>query len=341
LRGISALEPAVATLMKLAGPMDTDASSSSSRVMHAVALYESGDDLRQRVLPYLRDGLAKGEITVAVVSECAAAHLREGLGADHREVQWELPGVSYHSIGPLFDGLRRYLADQREAGNTVRLLAENDTTGNAARTASYLRFEAASNDVLGAYGFPWICLYDRRRYPDHVLEHVRKVHPYLLGHGGRTAASSAFVPPTSYLQAHPGPLSAVPPHPALDIWLTATTQLVAVRRTAVETARSFGMTPEDGDDFELATAEVLTNAVRHGEQPCRVRLWTTPGHVVLRVDDQGPGDDIPTKGFRPPNPAHGHLGGMGIWMMRQLADAVQIETGAAGTAVELQFPRRA
>jgi hypothetical protein len=32
---------------------------------------------------------------------------------------------------------------------------------------------------------------------------------------------------------------------------------------------------------------------------------------------------------------------MGIWMMRQLADAVQIETGAAGTAVELQFPRRA
>jgi anti-sigma regulatory factor (Ser/Thr protein kinase) len=306
---------------------------------HAVALYESADDLRQRALPFLRSGLAEGDVTIAVVSAETASHLRDGLGAEHRDVLWDLPGVTYHSLGPTFAGLRSFLGEQAEAGNTVRLLAENPTESDESRTAAYLRLEAASNDVMGAFGFPWACLYDTHRYPAPVLEQVTQVHPYLLGLEGGTVGSEAYLPPDTYLGAHPGPLSPVPPNPPLDVWLTAAEQLAKTRRTAAETAAWLGLPPEDQFDFELATAEVLTNAIRHGEQPCRVRTWATPTHVVLRVDDQGPGDDIATKGFRPPDPTQGHLGGMGIWMIRQLADAVHVETGSAGTAVEIQFPR--
>lgn len=306
---------------------------------HAAALFGSGDDLRRRVVPFVRDGLAAGETVVAVVSEGAAAHLRDGLGSDRRDVQWQLPGVGYGSLGPMFDGMRRYLAGQYEAGNRVRLIAENDRPASTARTAAYLRFEAASNQVLGAFGFPWVCLYDRRRYPAHILERVREVHPLLVGPDGSSTPSDAYLPSDTYLRTHPGPLSAVPPHPPVDFWVTAVSQFGAARRAVARAASGFGLSEEVGDDFELAAAEVLSNALRHGERPCRVRVWATPMHVVLRVDDQGPGDDIATKGFRPPDPANGHVGGMGIWMIRQLADVVHVEIGAGGTAVEVQFPR--
>jgi anti-sigma regulatory factor (Ser/Thr protein kinase) len=306
---------------------------------HAVALYESADDLRRRVLPFLRSGLAGGETTLAIVSSEAASQLRAALGSDHDEVQWHLPGFSYDSLGPMFSGLRTFMAEQAEAGNAVRLLAENPTATHDGRTAAYLRFEAASNDVMGVYGFPWACLYDTRRYPAAVIEQVGQVHPYLLELDGSTVRSDAYLPPDTFLGAHPGPLSPTPPNPPLDTWLTAAEQLAKTRHTASETAAWLGLPPDDDYDFELATAEVLTNAVRHGERPCRVRVWATLTHVILRVDDQGPGDDIATKGFRPPDPTRGHLGGMGIWMIRQLADVVHVDTGSAGTAVEIQFPR--
>lgn len=306
---------------------------------HTTALFDSEDDLRRRVVPFVRAGLAAGETVVAVVSGRAAAQLRAGLGADERDIRWQVPDVSYESLGPMFNGLRRYLAGQYEAGNRVRLIAENDTTSSTARTAAYLRFEAASNHVLGAYGFPWVCLYDRRRYSTDVLEAVRQVHPLLMGPDGRSAPSSAYVPPDTYLRAHPGPLSPVPPQPPVDFWLTTVGQFGAARRAATEAAGMLGLSEEAGDDFELATAEALSNALRHGERPCRVRVWATPQHVVLRVDDRGAGDDIATKGFDPPDPANVHVGGMGVWMIRQLADVVHIDIGAAGTAVEVQFPR--
>ncbi len=307
--------------------------------LHAVALYESADDLRQRVLPFVHDGLTEGDIVLAIVSAEAATHLREAMGTDHTQMRWQLPGVDRHSLGPLFSGLRSFLARQADTGNSVRLLTESPTEGDDGRTAAYLRFEAASNDAMGEYGFPWACLYHRHRYPAPVLEHVTQVHPYLLDDDGHPAGSDAYVPPDTFLGAHPGPLSPVPPDPALDTWLTAAGQLAKTRHTASETAAWLGLHPDDQYDFELATAEVLTNAVRHGEQPCRVRVWATSAHVVLRVDDQGPGDDIARKGFRPPDPTRGHLGGMGIWMIRQLADAVHVDTGSRGTAVEIQFPR--
>ena len=99
----------------------------------------------------------------------------------------QLPQTRPHVLGP-----RCHLAKQYEAGITIRLLAENTTVSNTARTAAYLRFEAASNDVLGAYRFPWACLYDRGRYPADVLDQVEQVHPHLLDYDGQRNGSEPF-----------------------------------------------------------------------------------------------------------------------------------------------------
>jgi anti-sigma regulatory factor (Ser/Thr protein kinase) len=306
---------------------------------HAVALYESDAGLAQRVLPFLRAGLAGEETVLAVVSNHAASLLRGHLGDHRHDVQWQVPGVHYHSLGPMFDSLRRRLGELREAGHRVRLLAENDTPAGRGRTAAYLRFEAVSNDVVGELGVTWVCLYDRRRYPAQVLDQVLQVHPQLLDPNGVSTPSTGYVPPDAYLEAHPGPLSTVPPQVLLDRPLDDAEQLAQIRHDAVQAAHSLGLPTDDGYDFELAAGEIMSNAIRHGWPPRRVRVWSTDGHVVLRVDDHGSGDDLPTKGFRPPDPAKARPGGLGVWIARQLADAVHVGKGPDGTAVEIQFPR--
>lgn len=302
-----------------------------------MAVYESEEDLSRRVLPFLHDGLVAGESVEVVTSPGAASCLQEALGADAGRVRWGLPGVVYDRLGPMFGGLRDHLAGHARAGNRVRLVAEGPPTRDPARTEAYLRFEAAANEVLGTFGFPWACLYDRRRHPAAVLDQVVQVHPQVLDAAGQRVVSAGFLAPDAFLQAHPGPLSTVPPVVPLDRRLTAALHVPAARREALGGAAALGLAVADEEDFELVAAEVLSNALRHGEQPCRLRVWATGTHVVVRVDDQGPGDDLPTKGFRPPDPARGRLGGMGMWLVRQLADVVHVHTGATGTAVEVQF----
>ncbi len=307
---------------------------------HAVAIYESEEDLCRRVLPFVREGLASGESVQVVAPAGTEMCLGQALGGDADQVRWGLPSVSYQRLGPMFGELRDHLAVQAQAGHRGRLVAEGPPMSGPARTGAYLRFEAASNDVLGAYGFPWVCLYDRRRHSGAVLEQVMQVHPHLLDPVGGQAASAQFLAPDDFLRAHPGLLSPVPAAVNLNLRLTAAAQLPAARREAVVGATTLGLPAADEEDFELVAAEMLSNAVRHGEQPCQLRLWATDSHIMIRVDDQGPGDDLPTKGFRPPRPEHGRLGGMGMWTIRQLADVVHVHTSTEGTAIEAQFHRR-
>ncbi|WP_344015986.1 sensor histidine kinase [Pseudonocardia xinjiangensis] len=302
---------------------------------HAVALYGSDAELRRMVLPFVREGLHGGEAVVAAVSEQAAAVLCEGLGKARNDVRWAVPGLTYTSLGPASEAVRSYLAEQHEAGTPVRLLAENATGGPAGRTAAYLRLDAVSSEVYGVYGFPWACLYDRRRHPAEVLEQVVQVHPLLLGADGRAAGNGAYVSPEAYLAAHPGPLSPVPPTVALDVTLTTGAELSAVRNRAAGAAGLLGLPVADTRDLELGAGEVIANALEHGVLPCRVRLWGEAGQVVVRVDDRGPGDGVATAGFR--RPPLDSRSGMGLWIARQLADVVHVGTGVDGNAVELRF----
>lgn len=164
----------------------------------------------------MQEGLAVGDAVQVIAPRGTEASLGAGLGADADLVQWGLPGVSYRRLGPMFGGLRDYLAVQAEAGRRVRLVAEGPPITDPARAGAHLRFEAAGNDVLGAFGFPWVCLYDRRRHSDVVLEQVDQVHPHLLGPVGEQASSAIFRAPDDFLRAHPGLLSPIPAAVDLD-----------------------------------------------------------------------------------------------------------------------------
>jgi len=254
-------------------------------------------------------------------------------------VHWVLPGLSYQHLGRASEAIRGYLADRLAAGAAMRLLTESSVHGGArapGRIAAYLRSETAATQLLGRYGFPWVCLYDRRRYTPGVLADVARVHPQVLGPDGRATGSAEYMEPGAYLSAHPGPVSEIPAGPALDLQLSEIGDLVLARHRVGRTARDLGMALEESRIAEVAVGEVIANAFRHGTMPGRVRAWDGGGAVIVRVDSGGPGGVVATAGFQPPDLAAGH--GAGLWVARQLADVVHVQARADGTTVELQFP---
>ncbi len=81
----------------------------------------------------------------------------------------------------------------------------------------------------------------------------------------------------------------------------------------------------------LVTSELAINAIRHGGGEARIRLWQVGGDLYIQVADQGPGMRDPAAGMTPPEPGQAHH--RGLWIVRELADHVDIDTGPSGTSV--------
>jgi anti-sigma regulatory factor (Ser/Thr protein kinase) len=306
--------------------------------LHAAVVYDSPESLATRAAPFLRRGVARGETVLAVVPARAQQILRSALGDQADRVRWRQPGLAHRGLGEVFEEFRGFLADQDRAGAPARLLTENDLDGEAdpGRLAAYLRFEAASTEVFRPYGYPWVCLYDRRRHPAQMVGHVGQVHPQLVADDGRCVASTGYRDPAGYLESHAGPLSSVPDLVGLDRGFAAAAELRSARLELGGYAASVGQGADAVERIVAATHEVTSNALRHGRSPCRLRAWQSGGVFHVRVDDHGSGDSVATAGYQRPETAVGR--GMGLWVARQFADVIHIRANAAtGTAVELQF----
>jgi anti-sigma regulatory factor (Ser/Thr protein kinase) len=306
--------------------------------LHAALVYDSDDVLRERVSPLLRAGLDREEAILAVVSAHVQRTLRPALGKDADRVQWREPGLAHRRLGEVFEECRTFLSGRRAAAQPARLVTANDFGIGAApdRLAAYMRYESASTAVFRPYGSPWICLYDRRRHPAQLLNHVGEVHPQLLVENGRAVGSTDYVEPDTYLSSHDGALSPVPDQVPLDLVVTTAAELRTARHRLGGYASSVGRHASTAETITIAAHEVLGNALRHGRPPCRVRAWSSGLGLHVRVDDKGHFTGIATAGYGPPATSAGS--GLGLWVTRRLSDVVHTcSIPTRGTAVELQF----
>ena len=110
-----------------------------------------------------------------------------------------------------------------------------------------------------------------------------------------------------------------------------------LRHLIARLARQCGLEAGRTEDLVVAVNEVMTNAVRHGGGTGEVRL-TVDGDLVCEVYDTGAGFDAASHTGRTvaPPPRLGG-GGLGIWMARQVADALSIASGPAGTRARIRF----
>ncbi len=137
---------------------------------------------------------------------------------------------------------------------------------------------------------------------------------------------------------------------ALEIEIPPRPDYVSLVRVVVAAAAELepSLEPPRIDDLRVAVSEATTNAVqahlRSGcTRPVRVCCRRPDGGVSVVVRDEGLGFDVGALPEMPPPESPARLGresGMGISIMRALADESSIDSGPQGTEVRLVFKHR-
>jgi anti-sigma regulatory factor (Ser/Thr protein kinase) len=89
-------------------------------------------------------------------------------------------------------------------------------------------------------------------------------------------------------------------------------------------------------DVVLAVHELAANAIRHGGGAGRLRVWDLAGALHCQVDDGDP----PVPGDPALVSWLPELAGHGLWVVRQVADQMQIASSPCGTRVIVAFNAR-
>ncbi|TQJ24928.1 anti-sigma regulatory factor (Ser/Thr protein kinase) [Micromonospora sp. A202] len=131
------------------------------------------------------------------------------------------------------------------------------------------------------------------------------------------------------------PRTVVPIEPALLIAEAFDqAQVTEIRHSVTSCAHACGLTGQRLDDFVLAINELITNAVRHGGGRGWLRLWHESSLLVCEVADHGHGISPLRLGDRS-RPAPDTAGGWGLWLARELTDAMEVVSSSAGTTVRI------
>lgn len=138
----------------------------------------------------------------------------------------------------------------------------------------------------------------------------------------------------------------------VELELPARPEVVAIARLVVGAVASAdpAFDEERTADVRLAVSEACTNAIQaqrarmvgNGSdvEPVLVRCMHSPGQIAVTVRDQGGGFDPAELAPHPEvtDPARlDHEGGLGIPLMRMLADDLEFDRSSGGTTVRMTF----
>lgn len=305
---------------------------------HRALIANSDADLVAGATAFVRDGLAAGQPVVVACTEPTAALLRAAL-QDQPRTQWVGWADVFGSGAAAAVTAVRRLADRlRPAeGALVRVVLEPLAGLDPEDWREWQRYEAVLDHEVAGEPVLTLCVADTRRVAQPLVDSMVATHPVLAGPDG-DRPNPAHVDPAEYLTSLP-----VPPEPLEGteplLRADAVRDLRGLRRELAERASDAKLAPGSEpalEDFLLAVDEMTTNALRHGRPPVSLRLWASEDRLVCTITDRGAGLDDPFIGY---GPAHGEdlsLGGMGLWLARQLCDHVDITPhGGVGVHVRL------
>jgi anti-sigma regulatory factor (Ser/Thr protein kinase) len=114
-----------------------------------------------------------------------------------------------------------------------------------------------------------------------------------------------------------------------------TDNLSEVRALAEKHARMAGLPGNRVIDFVIAVSEVVANTVRHARSPGSLEIWQDDNEIVCEIRDAGVITD-PLAGRRPPEAT----GGLGLWLVYQACDHVDLHSDENGTVIRLHMSLR-
>jgi anti-sigma regulatory factor (Ser/Thr protein kinase) len=301
-------------------------------LIHQALLYETADQFLASAVPFVAEGLHRGDAVIAVTTDANAELLRQNLDSAADDVTFIEASRWYDAPGRTLAAYHRHIDSLHR--ETLRVIGEPIWTGlDALETSEWGRYESIVNVSLAAAPARIMCGYDRRSLPTAVLDDALRTHPELAV-GDATEPSAAYADPASYYAEHTGVLTE-PPLTGVE-QLTIFADLAPMRAFVARHAPHLGVPATRLDEFILAINEIATNAIRHGGGSANVRLWATERRVICEVSDSGTISEV-FLGFLRPDP-HGERG-HGLWIARQMCDLLEIHAGQPGTTVRMHIRR--
>ncbi|MEV4623963.1 sensor histidine kinase [Asanoa sp. NPDC049573] len=297
---------------------------------HEAVCYGSDDELLAVVLPFLTGGADAGEPTVVALGPEKADLVRRAL--PRSAAVTFLGGDSlYARPASVIRGYRELFARYVVGGaGQIRVVGEIPRPSLGATWNWWARYEAAINQAYDDFPLWSLCAYDTRVCPSWVLADVARTHPRTLHADGRHEPSATYAAPAAFLSAWPpvadDPLQSLPP------LATLVDPTAALARHTVRLVDP-GLPADEVEDLVIAVSEVVTNALRHGRPPVRVRYWSGADRIVVAVTDSGPGPADPFAGLLPARDAV--RGGLGLWITHQSCNHVTFSLGPEGFTLRL------
>ena len=306
-----------------------------AQLEHDAFLYGSDEQLVTAMVPFLQEGLTRGDAAAAVTTPGNLALLRDRLGADAHVGYVEAADWYVRPAAAIaqFDAAIRELIDG--GAPHLRVVGELPFGSTLGEHASWNRYEAIVNEAFKRAPLWVVCLYDTRALPERLIEAARRTHPTLF-EARRRRQSADYVEPAVLLGQIPEPGIPVAGPPRLQLRIDGDPR--GWRHSLAGAVEAEALPRGRAEEFLIAVGEVVANALGHGHGLAELTLWSTNDGVVCAVRDDGPGLDDPFAGYLPPGNDDAAQG-MGLWVARQLSDSLAIQSGADGTTVRLGIGR--
>lgn len=181
---------------------------------HLCLIYESTEEWRTAIIPFIKIGLEKGERCIYVADTHAAHEIctyldREGVDAKSFETTGQLLILNQkdaYTKGGCFDPDRMIslLTDETKKAlasgySALRVSDEMSWVlrGNPG-SEKVIEYEAKLNNFLPKYPCLTICQYDRRKFSPEIIKAVIMTHPLVVLHGN-IYSNFYYIPPEKFL----------------------------------------------------------------------------------------------------------------------------------------------
>ena len=304
----------------------------TSGLIHDAFVYSSPDEFLAGSLPFLEEGIDRGEPILAAPTQPNALLLQKHLGERASGVDWAEDAESHRTVERLGIFLH-YIHRHRNAGATqIRLLGEPCWPKDGRPgVAEWKRYESFLNVALAPYPVWLVCPYGSDSLAPDIIEDACLTHP-LIGYGEDRKPCGDYLEPAAFARRIDSVRLPRPPQDASEGYFDSAT---ATRRYIADHAASAGLRGNRLRDAELAASEIAANVFQHAADVARVRTWVGNGTFTFDIDDTGLGISDPFAGYAPPEPTA--QAGRGLALARRLADVVEIRTTATGALVRLHF----
>jgi anti-sigma regulatory factor (Ser/Thr protein kinase) len=291
---------------------------------HEALFYRGPADCRALVLPAVTAALARAEPVLVAAPEATAGLVRTALDGQAGRVAYADMARLGRNPGRVIAALWEFA--ERHPAEPVTVVSELAWAGrSAAELDETAAHEAMINQAFAGSAVTVLCPYDASVLDPEVTASAARTHPLIRGAHG-------VVPSPQYRAGLTQP--PLPAPPAGARCLAYTTDLRSVRAFVAAAGRRAGLSPDRTADLVLAVGEVAANTVRHAGARGTLHVWQARDEIVCQVGDGGQIRDPLAGRRRPPE-----TGGLGLWVVHQVCDLVELRSGPDGTTIRMHMHR--